>query len=123
MARGKKAEAQAEARIIEAEERGKTARTVARWDGLKRIVPAFFGAASPVALAIVQAQTDGPDVVNIVLLVLLIVVVPSALAKIVYDGLQKKRLRERTTALEQENRELTNEVAELRRALPAPGSP
>lgn len=106
------------ARAVEAIEQGKSNRTFARWDGLKRILPAFFGAASPVGLAIVEAQAGGPSIVNIVLIVLLIIVVPSATIKIVYDGTQKKRLRERATDLEQENRRLKTE---LEQAPPARG--
>ena len=91
-------------RVVELEETARTARTYVRCDALKRIVPSVAASAAAVGIAVVEGPATG---VNAILATLLAVTVPSALAKILWDAGQKRRLRARITDLENKNRILT----------------
>lgn len=106
------------ASVVRAREDGKAARTFARWDGAKRVVPAVAASAAAVGVAAVQPPASA---LNYVLATVLAIVIPAALAKIAWDGHQKKRLRGRVSELEQANRTLMSE-ADAYRQLPPPSS-
>lgn len=66
-------------------------------------------------MAVVQAPASG---LNYVLATALAILVPGGLAKILWDGRQKKVMRARLTELEQDARTLAVEVSDLRQQLP-----
>lgn len=111
-------QAKASFKVVEVQENAKTARTFARWDAGKRILPAFFGSASAVGVALVQQPASG---LNYILATALAILVPGGLVRIVWDTYQKKGMRERLDELEKDNRELVAEASELRRQLPRGG--
>ena len=93
---------------------GKTARTIARWSGLRRVVPALAGAAATVVSADQVTQEDSS--VNAVLVTIIIVLGLALVAlgvKVWWDRREKQRLRGIITTLEDENRRLDLENANL----------
>jgi membrane protein implicated in regulation of membrane protease activity len=103
---------QESARIVEKRIEAATRRSQVRWDAAKRIVPAAFAclAAFGVSTQIAGEATT----VNVGLAAAVSVTLPAGLAKMWWDRTQKRRLRERITELEDENRSLIGEVGELR---------
>lgn len=111
MARRKRSQSSPSARVVEAHEAGKTQRSWARWDALKRIIPATV-ASGAAAWSASQAAGHASQF-NVILVTLVCVGTPSALTKILWDRFQKRRLRAANQSLEEENRTLTRQTGEL----------